>query len=93
MAAQQGFQFLGQGEVVAEAAVLREVDQQIDIAVRAFLAPGRRAEQAQVRRAMSCGNLVQRVAAELKVIAQGHGRSPCPADVSQELAGIASVRA
>jgi hypothetical protein len=69
LAMQQGFEFLGQGEVVAEAAFVCQVDQQIDIAVRAFLAAGHRAEQAEIRRAMPRGDLVQRVTAAAEVIA------------------------
>jgi hypothetical protein len=48
LAVQDTFKLLGQRKVVAEAAVVRQVDQQIDIAVRTLLAPGNRAEQAQV---------------------------------------------
>ena len=66
---QQGFDFLGEGEVVAEAAILRKVDQQIDIAVRTLLAAGDGAEQAEVRRTVPRGDLVQRVVAVAEVIA------------------------
>jgi hypothetical protein len=43
---QQGFELLG--EVVSEATIVGKVDQQIDVAVRAFLAAANRAEETEV---------------------------------------------
>jgi hypothetical protein len=63
----------GQGEVVAEATIVGKVDQQIDVAVRAFFAAGNRAEETEVRSTVPGRNLVQHVASEADVIAQGHG--------------------
>ena len=76
LAAQQEFKLLDQCEIVAEPAMLGQIDQQIDVAVRTLLAAGHRAEQAQVRRTVPRGNLVQRVAVLLEFFAQGHGLIP-----------------
>jgi len=54
---QELLRLLGQRHVVAKAAILRQVNQQIDVAIRALFATGDRAEQAQIRGAMPGGNL------------------------------------
>jgi hypothetical protein len=88
LAVQQSFKLLSQGEIVAETTILRQIDQQIDVAVWTLLAPSHRAEQAQVRRTVALGDLVQRVAAEAKVIAKGHGCTlPHPRDVRMDGCG------
>lgn len=73
---QCALQFLDQRQVVAEAAILRHVDQQIDIAVRPFFGAPDRAEQAQVRRAVPGGNGEELVAAAVEVVTQWHGYRP-----------------
>jgi methylmalonyl-CoA mutase cobalamin-binding subunit len=61
-------QFLDQGQVVAETAIFRQVDQQVDVAVRSFLATQHRAEQAQIRRAVPRGDREKDIAAAVQII-------------------------
>jgi len=66
---QQTLQFLDQGEVVAESAILRHVDQKIDVAVGSLLATPHRTEEPQIGRSVASGYGQQQIAVAVQVIA------------------------